>query len=206
MRKCFLVVGLFTASYFATAHRLHAQQPPRHETASQRLALEDEESALKKWKLINTGIFALLLGFGIIKLAPKFFQARSLDIQKAIKDATGLKIEADFRYSEIDKKMANLAGEVARMKAEAAAEMEREHQRLKDDTSEEIAHISRNTDYEIESLREEGALQVKRHTAQLALGLAEHRLQSHFARNDGEDNIREFLNLVGADKSVGGNN
>jgi F0F1-type ATP synthase membrane subunit b/b' len=176
---------------------LKAEQRATHETASQQVAQEDEQSATERWKLINTAIFAVLLGFGVYKLAPKFFQARGLEIQKAIKDATGLKIEADFRYSQIDKKMANLAGEVARMKAEASAEMEREHQRFQDETAEEIAHMTRNADYEIESLRAEGAQQVKRHTAQLALARAEQRLQAHFAASFDQNGVSEFISLVG---------
>ncbi len=180
------------------AQRLSAQQPAAtHETASQHVAQEDEQSATEKWKFINTAIFIVLLGFGVVKLAPKFFQARSLDIQKAIKDATGLKIEADFRYSQIDKKMANLPAEIARIKAEAAAEMEREHQRLEDETAEEIAHIRHNTDYEIEFLRAEGAKQVKRHAGQLALTLAERRLQDYYAQDNDKNHVGEFVGLVG---------
>jgi F-type H+-transporting ATPase subunit b len=194
MRKLLLLSALLFVG-LSTAPRALAQETP-----SQREADIDQEGDLMKWKLINTGIFALLLGYGVMTLAPKFFQARSLDIQKAIKDATGLKIEADFRYSEIDKKMSNLSGEVARMKAEAAAEMEREHDRLKRETAQEVEHLDRNADFEIDSLRAEGALQVKRHTAQLALALAERRLQSHFAQNDGQNNVREFVSLVGAGK------
>lgn len=176
---------------------LFAQQNTSRETASQHVAQEDERAATERWKLINTGIFVLLLGFAVVKLAPKFFEARSSDIQKAIKDATGLKIEADFRYSQIDKKMANLPSEVSRMKAEADAEIEREHQRMRDETTEEIEHIRRTSDYEIESLRLEGAQQVKQHTAQLALGLAEHRLIAHFANSDEQNNVPEFVALVG---------
>jgi F-type H+-transporting ATPase subunit b len=194
MRKLLLLSALLFVG-LSTAPRALAQETP-----SQREADIDQEGDLMKWKIINTGIFALLLGYGVMTLAPKFFQARSLDIQKAIKDATGLKIEADFRYSEIDKKMSNLSGEVARMKAEAAAEMEREHDRLKRETAQEVEHLDRNADFEIDSLRAEGALQVKRHTAQLALALAERRLQSHFAQNDGQNNVREFVSLVGAGK------
>lgn len=194
MRKLLLLSALLFVG-LSTAPRALAQETP-----SQREADIDQEGDLMKWKLINTGIFALLLGYGVMTLAPRFFQARSLDIQKAIKDATGLKIEADFRYSEIDKKMSNLSGEVARMKAEAAAEMEREHDRLKRETAQEVEHLDRNADFEIDSLRAEGALQVKRHTAQLALALAERRLQSHFAQNDGQNNVREFVSLVGAGK------
>jgi F0F1-type ATP synthase membrane subunit b/b' len=194
MRKLLLSVAL-TAGL-----SLFAQQQPPRETASQQVAQEDEQSGIEKWKLVNTAIFVLLLGFGVYKFAPKFFQARSLDIQKAIKDATGLKIDADFRYSQIDKKMANLPDEVARLKAEAAAEMEREHQRVKDETAEEIAHIVHNADYEIEWLRAEGAQQVKQHTANLALGLAERRLQAYFAQAGDKNNVDDFATLVGSGK------
>lgn len=176
---------------------LFGQTGGNQQTAAQHVAQEDERAATERWKVINTAIFALLLGFGIYKLAPKFFQARSSDIQRAIRDATGLKIEADFRYSQVDKKMANLADEVARMKAEAAEEIEREHQRMKAETEEEMEHLNRTSDYEIESLRAEGAQQVKLHTAQLALGLAEHRLIAHFANHDEQNNVPEFVSLVG---------
>lgn len=198
MRRCFLLLTLLGGLC------LFGQQPA-HETASQHVAAEDESASLMKWKLINTGIFVVLLGFGVIKLAPKFFQARSLDIQKAIKDATGLKIEADFRYSEIDKKMANLSGEVGRLKAEAEEEMKREHERIRRDTANEIEHLGRNADYEIESLRSQGSQQVRQHTAQLAFAMAERRLQAHFAQNDAQNNVGEFINLVGSGKSGGKN-
>jgi F-type H+-transporting ATPase subunit b len=191
---------LLLSAFFAVTTVLPAAPRATQETPAQREADVDQETDLMKWKLINTGIFALLLGYGVLTLAPKFFQARSLEIQKAIKDATGLKIEADFRYSEVDKKMSNLSGEVARMKAEAAAEMEREHQRIKRETEQEIEHLNRNTDYEIDFLRAEGARQVKRHTAQLAFALAERRLQSHFAQNDRQNNVGEFVHLVGASR------
>jgi len=194
MRK-YLLLLIAALCLFASASPVRAE-----ETASQKVAQEDEASSIMKWKLINTGIFALLVGFALIKYAPKFFSARSLDIQKAIKDATGLKIEADFRYSAIDKKMANLAAEVDRMKAEAAAEIEREHDRLLHETEEEIEHIYRNSDNEVDSLRVDGALAVKRHTAQLAFSLAEHRLQAHFAQHDDNNCVGEFIDLVGGIK------
>jgi F-type H+-transporting ATPase subunit b len=196
MRKHILLLVCLVGIGLAGTPQLSAQ-----ESGGQAEARADADGDAMKWKLINTGIFALLVGYGVMMLAPKFFQARSFEIQKAIKDATGLKIEADFRYSEIDKKMSNLSGEVARMKAEAAAEIEREQQRMKQETAQEIEHLGRNTDYEIEFLRSEGALQVKRHTAQLALALAERRLQSHFAQNDGQNGIREFVTLVGSGRS-----
>jgi F0F1-type ATP synthase membrane subunit b/b' len=204
MRKQILLCSLVAGLCLMNTPGLLAQAAGSSEAAAGKAAPADEESGLEMWKMINSGIFALLLGFAIYKYAPGFYNARSLDIQKAIKDATGLKIEADFRYSAVDRKMANLAREVERMKAEAALEMEREHQRLKEETAAEIEHIGRNTDYEIDSLRAEGALQVKRHTAQQAFALAERRLQAHFSQHDTQNNVREFVNMVASEKTSGG--
>ena len=148
------------------------------------------------WKLANTAIFAAGLGWALWKFAPGFFNARSADIQKAIKDATGLKIDADFRYSEIDKKMANLPAEKARLEREAAAEMEREHAKIQRETEAELEHIRRNVQAEVDGLRQEGAQRIQRHTAQLALQLAERRLQQQFSGGEPQNLLQDFIQLV----------
>ena len=116
------------------------------------------------WKLINTGLFAIAFGYLLWKSAPRFFNARSADIQRAIKDATGLKMNADLRYSEADRKMATLPDEVKRLRAQAAAEMEREHARIQHDTEQEIQHIRRNIQFESDALRSESRDQIRRHS------------------------------------------
>jgi F-type H+-transporting ATPase subunit b len=152
--------------------------------------------AVTRWKIINFVLFLIGLGYLIAKFAPRFFNARSADIQKAIQDATGLRIEAEFRYSEIDRKMATLPAEIKKMRERAAAEMERAHERFRHETELEIAHIRRNTEAEIEALRQEAAAQVRRHTAQLALASAERRLSDRFARQDAAPFLDDFLHLV----------
>jgi F-type H+-transporting ATPase subunit b len=148
------------------------------------------------WALINFAIFAVLLGYALVKLGPGFFNARSADIQKAIKDATGLKIDADFRYSEIDKKMANLPVEVERLKAEARSNMQRVHEHLLEETQEEEEHIRASAAAEIEALRKEGMQQVRLTASQRAFSLAEKRLMERFASSDSDDMLRDFANLV----------
>jgi F0F1-type ATP synthase membrane subunit b/b' len=192
MRRYLPLLGflaVLSANPFVSA--LRAQDAQQQETQS-----DSGEDDVTKWKLINTGIFVLALGYGIIKLAPRFFNARSLEIQKAIKDATGLKIEADFRYSEIDKKMANLGAEVYRLKAQNKAEMEREHQRLLKETADGVEQINQHIEAELEAMQKDGIRQVKLHTANLAIGLAERRLQTYFAEGKITDNIHDFVNLV----------
>ncbi len=190
MRKNILLFAFVVSLSTVATPKLVAQETAEKATEA---APENDDM---KWNLINSGIFFAVVGYAAVMYGPKFFQTRGLAIQKAIKDATGLKIEADFRYSEIDKKMSNLSAEVTRMKAEAAAEMEREHQRMKQETASEIEHMQRNTEAEIDSLRADGSEQVKRHTAQLALSLAERRLQGQYSQADAQGAVREFINLV----------
>ena len=163
------------------------------ETAAQETGILD---AVTRWKIINTAIFLAGLGWLIWKYAPAFFNARSADIQKAIKDATGLKLEADFRYSEVDRKMATLGDQVKRMREESARELEHQHNRLQQETQLEIERIHRNVAAETEAFRREGMYQVRRHTAQLALQSAEQQLQDRFRGSEPEDLLRNFIRLV----------
>ncbi|MGH9618733.1 MAG: hypothetical protein ACRD45_03340, partial [Bryobacteraceae bacterium] len=94
-------------------------------------------------KIFNTGLFFAFLAWLIYKYAPKFFQARSLVIQKAIEEATGLKIEAEFRHSEIDRKMATLPEEVRKLRARETAERQRDHRRFQRETEGAMAHVWR---------------------------------------------------------------
>src|SRR5947209_1006757 len=105
-----LVVNVVCCGLFAFAPV--PAQAQEHNRQQER----EPENTLGPWRIANTLLFAAVFGWFLYRTAPKFFNARSADIQKAIKDATGLKIEADFRYSEVDRKMATLAEEVKRMR------------------------------------------------------------------------------------------
>jgi F-type H+-transporting ATPase subunit b len=167
------------------------------ESQSQQQA--DETAALDrvgKWKIINTALFVAGMWWLIAKYAPSFFNARSSDIQKAIQDATGLKIQADFRYSEIDKKMANLAGEIAKIRAQADVEMEREHSRIQHHTELEVERIHQSAPNEIEALRQEAANNLQLQTAQTALAMAEQRLQQRFAQGEPGNPVDDFIRLI----------
>ena len=163
------------------------------QTAPQKDAAEQESEM--KWHIINSAIFAAGLGFAIWKLAPAFFNARSADIQKAIREATGLKMQADLRYSEMDRKMATLEEEVKRMREQSRIEMEREHERRRRETADELEHINNSIGAEIGALRAEAASRIQQRTAQLALKIAESRFRdASAASNDGL--FQDFLHLV----------
>ena len=148
------------------------------------------------WKIVNFLIFVGLIGWFVTRSAPRFFQARSSDIQKAIREATGLKMDADLRYSDIDEKMASLGDEVERIRRQAEIEIEREHQRLNQQTEAEVRRIEQNAGNEIDALRLEAARRVQKQTAQAALALAERRLTERFAQGEPDTLINDFVHLI----------
>lgn len=180
---------------FAPAQRVNAQTAEEKSAASQESGGEQEDADFK-WHLINTGIFALGLGWAIWKFAPGFFNARSADIQKAIQEATGLKLQADLRYSEIDRKMALLPEEVNKLKEEARIAMDREYTRRKEDTARDLRHIQDTSAAEIEAIRLESIRQLRQRTAQLALQRAERRLAERSPDSSNDELMQDFLHLV----------
>ncbi len=191
MRRAFLLPACFCAALLLLvgASAVHAQEGQQRGAA--------EENSEMRWHIINTAIFAAGLGFAIWKLAPAFFNARSVDIQRAIKEATGLKMQADLRYSEIDRKMATLPDEVKRMREQARLEMEREYARRQEETAAELEHINKSVTAEIEALRAEAAYQIRQRTAQLALRLAERQLRDTAASSSSNDeSFQELIHLV----------
>ena len=166
------------------------------QTAASAQDAQEEQNEFKL-NLVNSILFAAALGFLVWKAAPAFFNARSADIQRAIREATGLKIEADFRYSEIDKKMATLGDEVKRMRAEGEIEMGREHNQILRDTATELERIQSHVESESEVLRNEGAQKIRRHTAQLAFASAERRLRDQIgALAKSGEFVNDFIHLV----------
>ena len=151
---------------------------------------------LGPWKIANTLIFVAIFGYFLYKRAPGFFNARSSDIQRAIREATGLKMEADLRYSAMDRKMATLGDEVKRLREQAAADMEREHQRRQQETEEGIHRIQANLAAQIQAFRQAGMRSLQNRTAQAAVDLAAKRLQEQAGGNVSDDRLHEFIHLV----------
>jgi F-type H+-transporting ATPase subunit b len=189
MTRLVRVVGAPLIMLLALALHAFAQ-----ETAQQETAILD---AVTRWKIINTAIFVALLVWFLWKYAPRFFNARSADIQRAIKESTGLKLDADYRYSEVDRKMATLGDEVKRMREQARLEWEREQKRLEEEADADINHIRQNLANEIEAFRLEASQQLRKHTARLALEVAERRLRDRFAaQGEQQDLLHNFVHLV----------
>ena len=178
------LLGVLVFSAAMAAPLYCQERGPQHEAA-----LEDR---LAGWKLANFAILAAGLGYLIAKSAPAFFNARSEEIQRAIKEATGLKIDADFRSSEMDRRMSTLSAEVQKIRDEAKAEMDRESARIDEETRTALARIQEHTTREIEALRYQASLSVRDNAIQLATNLAVAQLRDHPERADQDHLIHTF--------------
>lgn len=157
-----------------------------------------EYSAIDKvtpLKWANSIIFFAGLAYLIYRYSPPFFNARSADIQKAIEEATGLRIQGEFRRSEADKKMATLPGEIAKIQQQHDEALAREYERVQRDTECEVQRIHMGVAAEIAALRKEGVRRVQQHTASAAIDLAERRLRDRL-QSSTSNNLQDFLAAV----------
>jgi F-type H+-transporting ATPase subunit b len=188
-----LLLGIFA---LVVAIPAFAQESKGDDRAA---AGQPESGSALAWKWVNFAVLLGGLGYLAAKNAPAFFSARTADIQKAIKDATGLKIEAEFRASEIDRKMATLEAEIRRMRDASRAEMSQESARIDHDTSVALDKIHEHTAREIEALQHQARNTLREHAAQLAVTLAAERMRERMTSDDRAHLIDAFIQSVAAE-------
>lgn len=156
-----------------------------------------EGHSLLTWKWINFCIMMAGLGYLAAKKGPAFFNTRSQDIQKAIEDATGLRVQAEFRSSEIDRRMATLSDEIAHLKELAKAEMENESARLERETLAALARIQEQATREIQSMHHQAELAVREHAVRMAFDLALVHLRENPEQMDQDQLVESFTGDLG---------
>jgi len=200
MRKRLLGIALFASLCLLPVPAFSQESPATGNSSSSSESGGGEDLGLK-W--LNFAILAVGLGYLVAKHAPAFFSARTEAIQKAIKDATGLKMDADFRASEIDRKMATLSAEISKLRAAAEVEMLAEQQRLTKETGQSLSQIQRHEAQEIASLEHNARLELRRHTAELAVSIAASRLRDSLTPAGHEALVGRFAGQVSARQPEG---
>jgi F-type H+-transporting ATPase subunit b len=154
---------------------------------------EAESSATQMWKWANFLVLAGGLGYLIGKNAPSFFAARSQQIGKDMAEARKEREAAEERAAEVDRRLANLESEIASLRAHSQQEAEAETQRLVQHTAAEIARIQARAEQEIVSAGKAARLELKRHAAELAIGLAERKIRARLTPETQDALVRGFV-------------
>ena len=130
------------------------------------------------WRWINFAILAAGIGYLLVKNLPPFFHSRTSLIQKEISEAQQAKRESDERAAAIDKRVSGLGAEIEAFRVQARAEMEREGERIRQETEAQIRKINDQAKIQIESASKAALREVRVYAAELALDLAAQRIRA----------------------------
>jgi F-type H+-transporting ATPase subunit b len=151
-----------------------AQEPTKVESKDHEAPAGDP---LIAWKWANFAILALGLGYLMSKNLPTFFKTRTASIQKGIAEAQQVKRDAEQRAAATDARVSALGADIEKFRTEASVEMQREGERIQQETERQIAKLKEQAAQEVESAGKTARRELKTYAAQLALELAEQRIR-----------------------------
>jgi F-type H+-transporting ATPase subunit b len=126
----------------------------------------------------NFVILAIGLGWMIAKNGGPFFAARLKKIRQDIEQGEEARREAERRAAEVEQRLANLDNEIAALRLESQKELENELERMRQKTSADRERIRVHAEQEIAAAGKTARGELKRYLAELAIGLAEHKIRA----------------------------
>lgn len=130
------------------------------------------------WKLGNFVILAGIAGYFIYKKGGPFFAGRTAEIRRGLTEAARLKAEAEARYAEVERRLADLGAQVGSLRQQAHQESEAEGDRLRRETERELKNIQTQTEQEISTAVKAARQELRAYSAELAVGLAAGKIRA----------------------------
>jgi F-type H+-transporting ATPase subunit b len=137
-----------------------------------------QAEAPEGWVIANFVLLAAGLGWMIAKNAGPFFDGRLKKIRQDIVQGEEARREAQQRAAEVDRRLANLDREIAALRAESQKELENELARMREKTAADRERIRIHSEQEIAAAGKTARAELKRYSAELAIGLAERKIRA----------------------------
>lgn len=148
---------------------------------AQQRETEAEKGPNAFWGWANFVLLAGGLGYVIRKNAGPYFAQRSLEIRKGMADAEAARAASDAKVAEVDRRLANLQAEIEALRRNAQEEAEADAQRVGREAAAEMAKVQSHLAGEIASAAKSATLELRRYSAELALGLAEQKIAARLS-------------------------
>ena len=145
------------------------------------------------WGWANFVLLAGGLGYVIKKNAGPYFAQRSLEIRKGMADAEAARAASDAKVADVDRRLANLQTEIESMRRNAQQEAEADAERVRRESAAEMAKIQSHLADEIASAAKSATLDLRRYSANLALGLAEQKIAARMSPETQDRLVRVFV-------------
>jgi F-type H+-transporting ATPase subunit b len=146
---------------------------------------------------LNFAILALILYLISKSRIPAMFRSRTEVIRKSLDEAQRSSADANRRLTDIETRLSRLDAEVAEMHAQADREAQAEEERIRAAAEEDQRRIVQAAQAEIEALSKNARRELKVYAADLAVALAEQRIQVDAATD--QQLVRSFTDQLGAD-------
>ena len=126
---------------------------------------------------LNFAVIAGAIIWFVKSKLPGMFRARSESIRKTMEEAQRASADAGRRLSEIEGRLSKLDSAIAAMRSQAETEAASEEQRIKAAAEEEARKIVESAGQEVEAAARLAQRDLKAFAAELAVSLAEKRIQ-----------------------------
>lgn len=186
MKRLIVFVLLSFCVVISAVAQEHQPATPEHAAAAEQGAHGESGGGhggghgaanLDFWKWINFGILAGLIGYALYKKGGGFFTARTAEIRRDLDSSAKLKLDAEARYADVERRLAKLDDEIADLKAQARTESEAEGRRIRQETEREIAKIRSQAEQDIASAGTAAQQELRAYAASIAVNLAERRIR-----------------------------
>jgi F-type H+-transporting ATPase subunit b len=154
---------------------------------------EGGEGHLKAWEWANFLVLAAGLGYLAGKHGGPFFAARSTKIRTDIAAAGDLRKQSEARAAEVERRLAGIESDIAALREEAGQEARAEAGRVARQTAAEAAKIQAQAEQDIASAVKAARTELKRHSAELAVALAEQLVRARMTPAAQDELVRTFL-------------
>ncbi len=149
------------------------------------------------YRVLNFSIVVAILVYFLRKPLKSALSGRTEEIEKALAEAKKVKEEAEAKFAEYDKKLAQATDEIAEISAAIRREGELEKQKIIASAKEMAIKIEQDAgkaaDLEVAKARTE----LQREAVKLAVGVAEELLKKNFSKDDDTRLIDEYMQKVG---------
>jgi F-type H+-transporting ATPase subunit b len=149
------------------------------------------------WKWANFLILSGGLGYLIGKNVPPLFRKQSGEIQSALAEAAKIKQEATAYAVGVEVRLANLQSEIRQLRETAHSEMIAESERIRRETEHHLQRIREQTAQEIALMTRAAKDELRKYAAELAIGLAEERIRFRMNPDTQQDLAESFLHDLG---------
>jgi F-type H+-transporting ATPase subunit b len=186
-----------TAACFLTLGATVAAEEAQHGASSGEHGGGHAESPLTVvWKWGNFLILFGGLGWYLRQPLREFLETRSRSIEEGLASGRLARESALKQMNEIENRMARLDDEVRALRAQSVKEAEEERTRILESAKIEAQKILEMAHREIEGLKKSARLELKAHVADLAVKLAEERLQKSVGSEENKRLVLRFLDSL----------